>query len=113
MFSLFKKPSRLYQWNGRRRSSRSDEPLLTNLGHRSALYRMGAVLLTVLFATLLAFYFGPAQSFRIGEICQHDLRARVYFEVINQAQTDRARDQAVADLPPDRSNDPDAVEEAR
>src|SRR5437879_2838683 len=103
MFGPFKKPSRLNQWDGRRRSSRSDEPVLARLRQPDALHRLGAVLLTALFATLLAFYFGPAQAYRLGEISQHDLRARVSFEVVNLAETNTARDQAVANLPPDKS----------
>src|SRR5580700_154372 len=113
MFGPFKKPSRLNQWDGRRRSSRSDEPVLARLRQPSAWHRLGMVLLTALFATLLAFYFGPVQAYRMGEISQHDLLARVYFEVVNQAQTESARDQAVADLPPEAANDPQAYEQAR
>src|SRR5271165_3174530 len=94
MFAAFKKPSRLIQWDGRRRSSRGDEPLLFQVRHRNVVLRLAAVLLTALTAALLAFYFGPVQSYRVGEICSYDLRARVFFKVVNQAQTDAARDQA-------------------
>ena len=54
MFGPGKKPSRLGQWNGRRRSSRSELPLLPHLGQRSVLIRLAAVLVTVALATLLA-----------------------------------------------------------
>jgi putative nucleotidyltransferase with HDIG domain len=113
MFGPIKKPTRLGQWNGRRRSSRSDEPVLPRLWQRSVLLRLGAVLVTALTVTFLAYYWGPSQSFRVGEICTHDLRARVYFELVNQAQTDRRRDEAVDRLPADKRSDPAACEEAR
>jgi putative nucleotidyltransferase with HDIG domain len=74
---------------------------------------MGTVLVTALSATLLAYYGGPSQSFRVGEICPHELRARVYFATINQAQTMRNRDEAVERLPPELRSDPMACEEAR
>jgi hypothetical protein len=113
MFGPIKKPTRLGQWNGRRRSSRSDEPVLPRLWQRSVLLRLGAVLVTALSVTFLAYYWGPSQSYRVGEICTHDLRARVYFEIVNQAQTDRRRDEAVDQLPADKRSDPAACEKAR
>jgi putative nucleotidyltransferase with HDIG domain len=113
MFGPIKKPTRLGQWDGRRRSSRSDEPVLPRLWRGSVLLRLGAVLVTALTATFLAYYWGPSQSFRVGEICTHDLRARVNFEIVNQAKTDRLRDEAVDRLPPEMRSDPAACEEAR
>ena len=95
MFASSKKLSRIGQWDGRRRSSRSDEPVLPRLWQRPVLLRMAAVLATALTATFLAYNWGPGQSFRIGQIPTHDLRARVYFEVPNHVQTDRQRDEAV------------------
>ena len=41
MFTPHKKPSRVDQWNGPRRSSRSEEPLLTQLNRRGVLLRLG------------------------------------------------------------------------
>ena len=100
MFSA-KKPSRLGQWNGRRRSSRSEEPVLPKLWRRAVLLRMAVVLVTVLGATGLGFAFGPTHSFRTGEVIGYELRARAEFDVVNQAQTDRKRDEAVERLPVD------------
>jgi putative nucleotidyltransferase with HDIG domain len=81
MFGPFKKSGRIGQWDGRRRSSRSDEPLATGLLCRNVLLRLGAVLVTALSATILAFGWGTPASYRVGEAPLHDLRARVYFEV--------------------------------
>ena len=102
MFGPSKKPSRLGQWDGRRRSSRSDEPVLPHLWGRAVLFRLAAVLVTALGVTGLAYYGGPTQSFRVGEVYPHDLRARVYFEVVNQTETVRKSDEAALHHPPER-----------
>jgi putative nucleotidyltransferase with HDIG domain len=99
MFGASKKSSRLNQWDGRRRSSRSEEPVWPQLLEPPVLLRLAAVLFTAVTATLLAFFWGPPQSYRVGEICKHDLRARVSFTVFNQARTVRNRDEAVERLP--------------
>ena len=101
MFAPNKKPTRIGQWNGRKRSSRSEEPLLTQLNRRRVLLRLGCVLVTALGATLLAFFWGTPQPHRVGEISMHDLRARVGFEVVNQTKTDRNRQDAVDQIPPE------------
>src|SRR4051812_36004066 len=112
MFGASKKLSRIGQWDGRRRSSRSDGPALSQVCSRNTLLRLGAVLVTALTATYLAYHGGPPQSFRVGEKCPHDLRARVYFELVNHPQTERKRDEAVEGLPPDRRSDPAACDAA-
>jgi putative nucleotidyltransferase with HDIG domain len=108
-----KKSPRLGQWDGRRRSSRSEEPVFPRLWRRDVLLRLGIVLITALGATCLAYFGGPSLSFRVGETFPHELRARIDFEFVNQAQTDRKRDEAVEHLPPDERRDPDACERAR
>jgi putative nucleotidyltransferase with HDIG domain len=113
MFGPTKKPSRLGQWNGRRRSSRCDEPVLSQLLSRPVLLRLAAVLVTALSATFLAYYWGPPQVYRIGESWPHDLRARVFFEVVDQIQTERRRDEKVEALPVELSSDPEARAAAR
>src|SRR4051794_2051969 len=113
MFGPSKKPTRLGQWNGRRRSSRSDEPVLPQLARGPVLLRLATVLITALTVAFLAYTYGPPHSWRVGEICNHDLRARVYFEVLDQVQTDRKRDEMIEALPPDKRSDPDACAAAR
>src|SRR5437764_276409 len=81
MFGPFKKSARIGQWDGRRRSSRSDEPVWPRLLHRHVLGRLLAVLVTALSATFVAFTWGTAAAHRVGESPAHDLRARVYFEI--------------------------------
>ncbi|MFL5245140.1 MAG: HD family phosphohydrolase [Gemmataceae bacterium] len=113
MFGAIKKQSRLGQWNGRRRSSRSDDPVLPDLGQRHVWLRLLAVLGATLAATLFAYLWGQPLPYRVGEASPRDLRARVNFEVINQPQTDLARDKAVEKLRQENCDDPAAYEEAR
>ncbi len=113
MFGPFKKPSRLGQWNGRRRSSRSDEPVLPYLIQRAVLLRLGAVLTAVLGATYLAHDWGGLMSFRVGEVRPHDLRARVFFEVVDEEETARKRDEAVQSLPLEDQRNHKKCEEVR
>src|SRR5436305_913396 len=86
MFGPAKKQPRLGQWNGRRRSSRSDEPMLPSLWRRPVLFRLAVVLVTTVVVTLMAYLDGPPVPYRIGEIYPHDLRVRVDFEVINHVE---------------------------
>ena len=81
MFSSPKKPSRIGAWDGRRRSSRNEGLVLPNLFQRPVLLRLGAVLLTALTVTVIAYHCGPTESYRVGQSVPHDLRARAYFDV--------------------------------
>jgi putative nucleotidyltransferase with HDIG domain len=113
MFGAFRKNSRLGQWDGRRRSSRGDEPFILKLLHRPVLLRLAPVLITAWAITYLAYRGGPPLPYRVGAIYPRDLRVRVYFELVNPTQTERARDEAVQRLPERQSEDPVAREEAR
>ena len=99
MFTPHKKPSRVDQWNGPRRSSRSEEPLLTQLNRRGVLLRLACVLATALGATLLAFFWGTPQPHRVGEITPREVRARASFDVVDQVKTDLNRSAAVDKIP--------------
>jgi putative nucleotidyltransferase with HDIG domain len=98
MFSL-KKPTRLGQWTGRRRSSRSEEPVLPHLWRRTVLLRLAVVLVTALGATALGYGFGPTHSFRAGQVYGYEIRSRVDFGIVTPAPSDRPRDEAVPALP--------------
>src|SRR5262249_358045 len=84
-----------------------------SLGQPLVLCRLGVVLATIVAATLLACWWGPPAPYRLGEVRRGDLRARVYFEVVNWQQTELKRDEAVERLPPDERQDPVACEQAR
>src|SRR5437868_6671304 len=113
MFNTARKQSRLSQWNGRRRSSRSDAPVLPRLWTVPVLLRLATVLATMFVVTFLAYRWGPPLPYRLGEIYPNDLRARVYFEVINQPETELAREQALQRLPAGKGTDARARESAR
>jgi putative nucleotidyltransferase with HDIG domain len=80
---------------------------------RAVLLRLGAVLLTVLGATYLAHDWGGLMSYRVGEVRPYDLRARVYFEVVDEEETARKRDEAVQALPIEHQRDRKIVERVR
>jgi putative nucleotidyltransferase with HDIG domain len=113
MFDQNKKASRLGQWNGRKRSSLSDDPVWPYLRERRVLLRLSPAFLTALVVSVLAYEWGPPLPYRVGEVCRRDLRVRAYFELVNQPQTDQARDEAVERLPADLAEDPAAREAAR
>jgi putative nucleotidyltransferase with HDIG domain len=113
MFGPSKKPSRIGQWDGRRRSSRNDDPVLAHLMRRNVLLRLGAVLLTALGVTLMAYYWGGPQTFRVGEVRVFDIRARVPFDVKDPEQTARNRDEAEGLLSSEDRRDPVKCEYVR
>ncbi|MBY0232360.1 MAG: HDIG domain-containing protein [Gemmataceae bacterium] len=113
MFANHRKPSRVGQWDGRRRSSRSEEPLLPQLGELPVQQRLLCVLATAVGVTLLASLWGPAQPHRVGQAHPHDIRARAYFEVADPIKTADRRDQAVNALPAERRCDQAACDAAR
>jgi putative nucleotidyltransferase with HDIG domain len=84
MFRILKRiPSRLGQWNGRRRSSRGNEPVLPRFWERSVLTRLAVAWLTTMAVTLVAYSWGLPFPYRIGQTLPHDFRVRVDFEVVN------------------------------
>jgi cyclic-di-AMP phosphodiesterase PgpH len=86
MFGPNKKPPRLGQWDGRRVSTRADEPVLRRLWQRPVMLRLATVWLTTVAVTAMAYAWGPPLAYRLGEICPHDLRVRVEFCVINHIE---------------------------
>jgi cyclic-di-AMP phosphodiesterase PgpH len=95
MFGPVKKLPRLLQWNGRKRSTRHDEPIWRRLGKRRVMLRLAVVWLTTLTVTVLAIWWGPPSPYRLGEIYAHDVRARVDFKIDNHIDLDSS-DQAEA-----------------
>ncbi len=86
MFGPKKNHPRLGQWDGRKRSTRAEEPVLPDLWRRPVLLRLGIVLLTTVAVTLFAYLLGPPLPYRLGQIYPFDLRVRVDFEVVNQVE---------------------------
>jgi putative nucleotidyltransferase with HDIG domain len=113
MFGPSKKQPRLGQWDGRRRSSRSDQLTLPEIWQGPVLARFGAVFCTIVAVTLFAFFWGPPMPYRAGEVCPNDLRARVSFQVVNGPKTSKAKEDAVENLPEDLRNNPEEIENTR
>ena len=113
MFTPGKKPGRLALWYSRRSSSGREVPMVALWRQRSLLLRLATVLVTAAAVALLVYCWGPPMPYRIGEVYPSDLRVRVYFEVVNQPQTDWRREEAVDSLPAGEGDDPVAREEAR
>src|SRR5262245_43458765 len=86
MFGPKRNHPRLGQWDGRKRSTRADEPMLPHLWQRPVLLRVSLVLLTTVAVTLFAYLLGPPLPYRLGQIYPFDLRVRVDFEVVNQVE---------------------------
>jgi putative nucleotidyltransferase with HDIG domain len=99
MFSSFKKPTRLGQWNGRRRSSRTEEGVLPTRWQLPVLLRLATVVSTLLAVTGLTYQAGPTMSYRIGEVYPSAVRVRAGFKIVNQPQTNLARAAALKRLP--------------
>ncbi len=113
MLGSAKKQQRLGQWDGRRHSSRHGAPLWARLTQPSVLLRLFPVLVTVLLATLLVYASRPSLPYRFGETCERDIRSRLFFEVIDEAQTELKREQAVDQLPAEQRENPATCEAAR
>ncbi|HEY7327258.1 MAG TPA: HDIG domain-containing metalloprotein [Gemmataceae bacterium] len=113
MFGPFKKPSRLSQWNGRRRSSRNDDPSLPNMFCRAVLLRLATVLATVLGATYLAHNWGGLITYRVDEVRPYELRARVAFDIVDEEATARECDRALQNLKPEQQRDPKELDRVR
>jgi putative nucleotidyltransferase with HDIG domain len=80
MFSMQRKVDRLGQWDGRRHSSRRDEPLYKLLTQPDVLARLSVVGITVLAVTFFTLWWGPPLPYREGHVYAHDVKARVDFD---------------------------------
>jgi putative nucleotidyltransferase with HDIG domain len=90
-----------------------DEPVLPRLWRANVLLRLAPVLVTALAVTCIAYRWIPPLPYRVGQILPRDVRVRTYFELVNEAQTERMRDDAVESLPLLESEDPVARERTR
>lgn len=99
MFGPGKNNPRLNQWNGRKRSSRHEEPMLRRLSQRPVLVRLGIVWATTMLVTLLAIFWGPPFPYREGQIHDHDLRARIDFAIVNEVERANQEEDGIAQGP--------------
>src|SRR5262249_14299988 len=89
------------------------EPILPSLWQPLVWGRLGAVLATVVAATLLACWWGPPAPYRLGGVGRGGIPARGFLGVVNLPQTQQKSDEAVDHLPADERQDPVACEQAR
>ncbi len=80
MFGWGKKQSRLDHWNGRRRSTHVEPPLIPPVWRKAVLARLLVVFLTAGLVVALLAGHGPPFPYRFGSTLSHDFRARVAFE---------------------------------
>ena len=92
MFGWGKKQSRLDHWNGRRRSTRVEPPLIPPVWRKAVLARLLVVFLTAGLVVALLAGHGPPFPYRFGSTLSHDFRARVAFEVPNEAYAAQQED---------------------
>src|SRR5262249_53775607 len=95
MFGSLKRSPRLGHWNGRPHHLRRRKYLIPvlRLRDRTARIRFGLIVGTAVLFTIAAALLGPSFPFRAGEVSARDIRARVEFAVINEAQTEQRREE--------------------
>jgi hypothetical protein len=91
MFPNLRRNSRIGQWKGRQTAA-EETALLLQLWTRPVLLRLFMVLATAAAVALMVYSAGPPLPYRVGEVYPSDLRVRVFFQVINQPQTDFRRE---------------------
>src|SRR5262249_36539002 len=94
VFAAIRRSPRLAQWDGRRRSSRSDAMDWRALFRRTVLVRLAVVAVAAMALGLLCAGDGPPLPYRVGETVPRDLRARVAFDLVDDPETTQARDEA-------------------
>jgi putative nucleotidyltransferase with HDIG domain len=72
---------RLSQWDGRRHSTRRDQPILNRLGRRDVLLRLAVVFATVVAVTAMSYCWGLPFAYREMQTVGHDIKSRVAFTV--------------------------------
>ena len=75
-----RKVDRLGQWDGRKHSSRHEQPFYKRLAQPDVLLRLAVVAATVLIVTALPLYLGTPIPYREGHVYDHDVKARVEFD---------------------------------
>ncbi|HUR54902.1 MAG TPA: hypothetical protein VMZ71_12290, partial [Gemmataceae bacterium] len=94
MFGSSRRSPRLADWDGRRRSSRCDTLFdWSALKRRAVLLRAAVVVATAALVAAILIGDGPPLPYRVGQSASRDLRARVAFDVVNEAETAKAAEE--------------------
>lgn len=94
MLGSLRRSPRLAQWDGRRRSSRSDAVDWRALTRRGVLVRATVVVAACASLGLVILGDGPPFPYRHGQSLLRDVRARVPFDIVDEPETAQARDEA-------------------
>ena len=94
MFGTHRRSPRLAQWDGRRRSSRSDAVDWRTLARRGVLLRLTVVAAACAALWSIVLGDGPPFPYRHGQSPPRDVRSRVAFDVVDEPETAQARDEA-------------------
>ncbi len=94
LFAANRRSPRLAQWDGRRRSSRSDAVDWRGLLRRAVLARLAVVAAACAAVGVLVAGDGPPLPYRVGQTVPRDVRARVAFDLVDDPETTQARDDA-------------------
>jgi cyclic-di-AMP phosphodiesterase PgpH len=92
-----KQQTRLENWDGRRHSTRDGHSMLPRVWSKPLVARLLLVLLTTAGLIALITLNSPPFPYRFGSVLAHDFRARVAFEVPNQAFAAHQVDSAYPD----------------
>src|SRR5579862_6420189 len=84
MFSR-KQELRLENWDGRRHSTRDGQAMLPRVWSKPLLARLALVFATTVALVAMITANSPPFPYRFGSVVPHDFRARVAFQVPNQA----------------------------
>jgi cyclic-di-AMP phosphodiesterase PgpH len=84
MFGKRQEP-RLESWDGRTRSSRDGSSIWPHVWTRPVVSRLSIVFVAAATLVALLFLNSPPFPYRVGSVLPHDFRARVSFEVPNEA----------------------------
>src|SRR5262249_14549268 len=98
MLSALRKMDRLGQWDGRRHSSRRDEPLYKRLGRRAVLIRLAVVFSTTMFVAAVSLWWGLPFPYREAQTWPHDVKARCAFDIGDAAGSREATRVARGDV---------------
>src|SRR5580692_219131 len=100
-----KQEPRLENWDGRKHSTRDSVSMMPCVWTKGLIARLGLVSFSACGLIAILFINSPPFPYRFGSTLPHDFRARVAFEVPNQAFTahhlDSALDAAAEDADPD------------
>ncbi len=117
MFGSSKKRSRLILWEGQRRAERQRSPAEVWEDRRRVLARLAAAACTMVLISLIVHAggggWGPPFPFREGEVQGRDIRARIDFQIMEEAATRLRREEAAAAVHPVLRLDPAPLDEVR